>query len=838
MRIRLAPVSCLLLLLPVLWLEALRLLVNAPFLPLDALIRWAFVAALLILPTSSRWLGLEQCSESLHGPFCAPPRLRSGRGGWGVRAFSAARLRNALVVGLGATGALWYALSGATVGAWLLVGAWLWLWLWLDAHLIPDRQRYPGFAAWPITWALRLWLAGLAGAAPVVLGQLETRFSDEEFFVALEALALAIFWLLLWLARSRLHAHPPTAPPRLLQVAGPLLLLCLTLGGGLASVRAYQRSFFPPEAPAFPGINDAQPLLCGRVPPGPGSADGAATFERLLARVAANTNKGAADFGLLAVGTREPRWVQGFHDVLLAEARAGKFTDSPGSLKYVQHLAAARVYYYLRARDVFPDLFSPAEDAELRAWFQAINRRALTVEWVDWMYALAFAKPPEGPYENQETGAALLALLETSGLADPDLAAQNRDYLARNLRGWQTRFRNSDDAPIYQPEWIRNALLQAAYHGQLDERRQRLAFEWLLTQIPPDGAPIRQNHPGILTMADIGYLAAGLLDDPRFLWLASRALDHLEQEPRYLVAQIGGDQRLDTTGVSPTTGSCLIYGDSGLPNQFGPLAPDKLILRDGWADDSTYLMLNLRFSGWHRYKATATISLLYKNGPLAVEELAGQRFNWLPAGRSLFRDKRIPRENLNGLVVARSGLSAALYGLTGIGGPWAQDPPFYARVERFSPGDDLDVASVLTEGWRGWTHRRELFFYHAGPLVILDSARGPAGADAAIRWHLRGEALDTADLRRLSLRSGADPLTLVTLPLDAGRPASTPGSAGPLGADLALSWPSRGAGRLDLATVVLSGEWAEASVEPIERGGQSWLRISVGERELLTPLLR
>ena len=61
-----------------------------------------------------------------------------------------------------------------------------------------------------------------------------------------------------------------------------------------------------------------------------------------------------------------------------------------------------------------------------------------------------------------------------------------------------------------------------------------------------------------------------------------------------------------------------------------------------------------------------------------MEITSGENSNWLPTGKSLFCDKHIPRENLNGLQIAKTGLAAALYQLTGIGGSWAQDPPFYA----------------------------------------------------------------------------------------------------------------------------------------------------------------
>lgn len=75
---------------------------------------------------------------------------------------------------------------------------------------------------------------------------------------------------------------------------------------------------------------------------------------------------------------------------------------------------------------------------------------------------------------------------------------------------------------------------------------------------------------------------------------------------------------------------------------------------------------------------THTLTLLYQAGPLVVERTLGQSFAWLPKGRSLFCDKRTRRDNLNGQLIERSGMSAVLYGLSGIDGPRAQDPPYYA----------------------------------------------------------------------------------------------------------------------------------------------------------------
>jgi hypothetical protein len=169
----------------------------------------------------------------------------------------------------------------------------------------------------------------------------------------------------------------------------------------------------------------------------------------------------------------------------------------------------------------------------------------------------------------------------------------------------------------------------------------------------------------------------------------------------------------------------------------GPLAPDKLVLRDGWAEDAMYMLVNLRFTGWHRYKAPNTLTLAYRGQSLLGDVAAGRAFDWLPEGRSLFRDKRIPRENLSGLLIPRAGLGAVLHTLTGIGSPWAQDPPHYATVESFNPGFDLTYAHLRLADWNGWQHDRQVHFPLDGqPIVIVDHASGPAHQRGALVWHL------------------------------------------------------------------------------------------------------
>ena len=510
-------------------------------------------------------------------------------------------------------------------------------------------------------------------------------------------------------------------------------------------------------------------------------------------------------------------------------------------MKSIQYEAALRAYYVPLVRQAFPGLFSDADLDVLKGWFGAINRRAFTVEWVDWLYAAAFAGRPLGPYENQENGAGLLSVLISTGLEDPELAGANRMYLQQNPRGWLARFRNTDDAFIYQPEWLTNAFFQASYTGQRADRNRDLAFEWLLLQSLPDGRAPLYNYPGQPSLAGIAYLAAVELADPRYLWLADQALQAAAVHGQRVPAQPGAELPIDLMGESPAVGSCLLYGDSGLPTQVGPLAPDKIVFRDGWAPDDPYLLLNLRFSGWHRYKATNAVASLAVDSPVVSDFLERKTVRWLPKGRSLLRDKRIPRENLNGLVIPDHGIRAALYDLTGIGSEWAQDPPWYADVVTFAAGDAMDWSHTRIADWQGWQHDRYIYFYHdRGPIIIADRANGPRGDRSALTWHLRSEEkLLPGETRRLRLRTSGEPMEVVFVPI-----VADDRSAGRLDFEsegdrqLRAVYASPTPGHLQAVTLFLAGAWVEADVRVTGPTTQPILWLSLKGAELQVPLFR
>jgi hypothetical protein len=727
--------------------------------------------------------------------------------------------------------------------AWLATTALFVTLLLLESAFFAASQARYGLAARLEYGASIVVLAVAGGVTLAVLAQVESRFSDEEFFVALEVFLISVFSLLLLLAQiatRRLDPHEGAGDVALRPLWGIFSIGLIGIGFAWWSASAYQASFYSPLAPAFTGVSADDPFLCATLAPAPGAPDGHTVFQRIQALVESNPRKGVPEFGWLALITGEERWAQAFRVGILAEAQANLFTEPSNSVKYGQRLAARRAFFFSKIREQFPNLFSEDELLRLDEWFAAVNRRAMTVEWVDLLYGLAFSTWPQGPYENQENGAGLLALLESGGLSDEDLSAANRDYLAHNLRGWVARFRNSDDAYLYQTEWIDNALFQELYAGKgahpADfERHRRLAFEWLLMQMLPGGASPTYNHPGAVPLASVLYLAALLLDDPRYVWAAEQSLASVESGGRHLSAQPGLQHPADLEGTSPTQGTCLLYSPSGLPTQAGPLAPDKIVFRDGWMADATYLLLNLRFAGWHRYKATNSIVLLYQDEPVIVEDSSGQPSGWLPIGRSLFRDKRIPRENLNGLLIPRSGLGQVVYSFSGLNGPWAQDPPHYADVKDFHQLGSVDASRTTIDDWRGWQHERSIYFLHQGPVLVIDSAHNPSGGVSALTWHLRGIGEHTDEglwLRRV------DPAIRVALPTNSWRTTTlTEGSVDNSGEDWELTHMARDEGQLNLITAFLMNGWGDAEFQsqPVDvdgRLGGQYVRIDRGSETI------
>jgi hypothetical protein len=716
----------------------------------------------------------------------------------------------------------WYVARESTLAAWALIGGYQVL---LMASARVAWARAGAARRLPHLQQAAVWLlaAAAGGGAPVLLMQIESRFSDEEFYVASLVLVMGLL-------AGTLFSLIVAVPPRSARggAAGwPFPVMAILIPGLLlvGAARSYQASSYGEVATGYPGITGQSPILCATLPAGSEettSVESGQVVARILEQTRNNPHREAPEAGLVALLTGDQQWATEFHARLLEDARAGRYSEPAHSVKYYQYEAARSAYFFHHVREAFPGLFSPDEEQVVREWFAAVNRRAMTVEWVDLLYGLAFSEWQPGPYANQEIGSGLIAILTAYDLADPALEEANTRYLAESGGGWRWRWRNSDDTYEYQRVWVDNAFFQAIRQPELRDQedyhlRQALSFEWLLLQMLPDGRVPSYNNPGgTYAPAPSLLMGAALTGDGRYAWAAGR----MEEGNARLGYLAPGQPSLEAVperleAEQPREGSCLLFGDSGQPNRRGPLAPDKLVFRDGWARDSQYLLLNLRFTGWHRYKGTNSVSVMAREGEILIDDEPEMRLtSWVPAGRQKFRDKRISRAQMNSLLVPRTGASRVIYTLTGMGGPWAEDPPFYAEVERFTTLPRFDSSRTTLRGWRGWDHSRTVYFLHEGPAFIVDEAVAPgSGGHAAVVWNAqapvkeRGETLWLGESARLSVGDAAG-----------GRHSTRRTGAGN-----AVLVEGTEAGILQHVSALLPGEWGEG------RYAASELRGNAGE---------
>lgn len=651
-----------------------------------------------------------------------------------------------------------------------------------------------------------------AGAVPGLINQINLRFSEEEFYTALMVVFLCIFWLVLWLSyhfflSPHRKSEEATKTPLRSNAINTILNLLILIGILIFSIIRYQKSFYPAQPQAFfEGIGTDNPILCEKISvKDPDQAVSVqAVQDKYAAAIENKSNIKTLDLGFLAAYHQSEPYFSQFKDSLLSDAASMRYTQPAGSVKWDQLLAAQTLYYYKTVSEIKPNLFTQADTEEINAWIEAINKRAQTDELVDWMYALAFSHKPVGAYLNQDIGAGLYALLNQLPLIDTSWQNENAEFLNEHPRGWEQGFRVTDDALTYQPVWITNSYFQALLANQTINDNTIRSFDWILAQALPDAGLQTYNFPSQTTIAPISLFGSIYLRDPNLLWLANRSIETIGENYNYAV-QVGSEMKIDealTTEV-PQIGSCLLYGNSGLPEQTGPLAPDKVVLRNGWEKDDLYLMLNLRFSGWHRYKASNAISLIYAGAPLVEEQYTQEAIPWLPTGRALVRDKRIQIEQLNTLLIKRGGLDAVLNTLNSWFGPYSQDPPYYADVEAFSTSPELDYSKTSTKDWHGWDFTRELYLFQDGPAIIVDKAQHSENKSANIRWHLSADFEEVGENRYDSTRKNA---SLILLGQDAGQVSSKPSDD-----LLVIEYQSPGSGQLELVTIVLSGELSKAT---------------------------
>ena len=92
----------------------------------------------------------------------------------------------------------------------------------------------------------------------------------------------------------------------------------------------------------------------------------------------------------------------------------------------------------------------------------------------------------------------------------------------------------------------------------------------------------------------------------------------------------------------------------------------------------------------------------------------------------------------------------------------------------------------------------DLYFFHGGPIVVVDDARGPDTLPAAFIWHLPEGA--SIEGERVTLREGVSPAEMVLVPIT--------GNIHPIENGILF----QASDRLALVSVFLTRDWVGAKV--------------------------
>jgi hypothetical protein len=434
-------------------------------------------------------------------------------------------------------------------------------------------------------------------------------------------------------------------------------------------------------------------------------------------------------------------------EIIVAEALEGKFTGPSHSMKITQTWAAERGIVYLDMLKNYPDLFSEDEKVLIEKWFHALTRRAFTVEWSDFYYMLAFNKALTAPYRNQENGVGALAVYaEIIEDYDPVLAKKARAYVMKNALLWRSNFRNTDDSTSYQALWIYNAWNagRLMFPETLKNNNSKQSFEWLMKQWPPNGGPLGYNPDAITIIPDIFLLGAKLHSNPEFRWLGERSFNFAKKNGIELHGIRPGLQFLneEMPAREPTVDSTFIEAPGNLVQFPSENRPDKIVFRSGWKNDSLYALLNLRYDGFHGYKATNSIVSLYYGVPFIVEDLVKLNRNWLPKGRARVRDDNIDRRRLNGFYIKEPLLTRFFNKIDVLRTRWFQTLPRHTQTNKFYNSTIFDYSRTDIKNWSGWSNYRICLLVGDAYFAVFDFNKGNSAKKHSIIWHVRGEYND------------------------------------------------------------------------------------------------
>ena len=407
------------------------------------------------------------------------------------------------------------------------------------------------------------------------------------------------------------------------------------------------------------------------------------------------------------------------------------------------------------------------------------------------------------PYCNQDIGVGINALTaEVIKETDLELSEKLFQLADERLMGWEEKNGNPDDTVYYNPIFALSLYFYAKYRKREDLfqlENCKTTFESMLQQQPGTGMATNYNWTQCGTSPMMMALAAHLFQDGRYKWMAEKQLyERLHQRnerQKYTIRNISDDiieeqyhgngqedirglvreeikrtnsERYDhvwegltdtvfhlwffwedgLAAVKPEEGSNLLKktaGNGRWSYEPEPILPEKVVLRDGWEDDSLFVLMNLW--GDRNSPKSPTTAHRYPASNEILSIVFGEQFA-VPNNDQVSRDWSIIRKDMNAFNLCREG--KWLNPLHNQKAPESDRPQTNwmtnAKLQFFECGEAVDASKSTLFDYFGWTSERTMILCKGKYLVVFDQAEGAVSETGGVWWHLQGDMTASSDV--------------------------------------------------------------------------------------------
>ena len=173
-------------------------------------------------------------------------------------------------------------------------------------------------------------------------------------------------------------------------------------------------------------------------------------------------------------------------------------------------------------------------------------------------------------------------------------------------------------------------------------------------------------------------------------------------------------------------------GQGRWPYDPEPVLPDKVVFREGWAENDLFMIMSLL--GSQNNPAGETVSHRYPASNEIISLVCGEQFLTQNINQ-VTRDVLIRRQELNAFCLKKNG-------------EWLNPAPngkgclCNAELRFFAEFPEAEASKSTLYNYYGWTNERTVLLRRGRYVVVFDQCLGTEEGEGGVRWHLQGEAVE------------------------------------------------------------------------------------------------